>query len=137
MELIVALLIASGVGGTLSIPYLKYRQYRKRIENISVKNDLGIMEVPIDKLFTVCSDSFDTHRWSFRYLESQVSVIASGYKPTRNRLIYKSRVILIEDTLLVVSFDDFIKFCEWNDKWVKDGLLATWHKRYKESKNDI
>ena len=134
MEFLVALCIAGGIGGGLYIPYLKYRRYRTVIDNISVKNDLEVMEVPIDELFAICSNSFDTHQWTFRYNISKVTLLASGYEKTKNQLSYDRRLVLIKNTLLVVSLDDFEKLCEWHDEWVKDGLLATWHARYKENK---
>lgn len=131
MELVVALLLAGGIGSVVSIPYLKYKRYLNKIEAIAVSNNLEIKEYSLDEIFKLCSISFDTHQWRFRYEISQATLLASGYGNTKNMITSRANVVLLEDILLVVPFEEYEAFCKWHKEWVKDGLLATWHKKYK------
>jgi len=133
MELIVALLLTAGIGGGLSLPYLRYQKYVKKINQVAENNQLEVTEVSIDELHKICSTSFDTHHWAFLYNTSRATLLASGYEKTENVISCPKRVVVIESTFFIVPFTDFGMLCEWNDVWVKEGLLASWHKQYKES----
>lgn len=133
MELIVALLMVGGIGGTLSIPYLTYRKYIKRVNRVSNNNDIEVLNVSLDELYKMCSDSFDIQHWHIGYRQSRVNNFGAGYEPKKSIIDYKSRIVIINDKILLVSFDDFTELVKWHGDWVNEGLLASWHKQYKES----